>query len=128
MFHLAVEKRYSEAYFTEGWTAVGKFYGLQFGGWVRLVFVACDVFLMQLRDRLDHPVNYPLPAKIHRLGQDTKTLDYPRTDPVASHYSTICKKADIFHCLDKTLTNIDVTSGFLVIPHYTHDEFVIIFT
>lgn len=121
MFQIAVQKVFTEVYFVEGWNQVGKFYGLQIGGWVRLVFVGWDMFLIQLRDRLDHPVTYPLPAKIHCLGQLPTVLDYPRADPVASNYSSICKKPAMFHTLDKTLTYDDVHSGLLV-------KFLFIFT
>lgn len=115
MFQVAVEVRYAEAYFIQGWTAVGRFYGLNLGAWARLVFVAADMFLVNFTDRLDHPVFYPLPAKIFLLRHPPRVVEYPRADLVASHYANICKKPDFFHTLEKELTLTDVTSGFLVI-------------
>lgn len=98
MFQVVVAKTLNKAYFTQGWNAVGKFYGLYLGGWVRLVFARSDLFLIQLRDRLDHQVFYPPPPRI----------------VVVNHYANLCKKPDIFYVFEKNLTHTDVNSDFLV--------------
>lgn len=115
-FHqVAVEVRYAEAFFVDGWTAIARFYGLQMGGWARLVFVGADVFLIHLRDRLDNAVTYPLPAKVFMLRQPTRLVEYPRSDMLATHhYAEICRKPDLFHTMEKDLSHTDVTSGFFV--------------
>lgn len=48
MFEVVLEKLLGEAFFVQGWNAVGKFYGLHFRGWVRLVYVRCDRMLIKL--------------------------------------------------------------------------------
>lgn len=44
MFEVFVQKRYNEAYFTQGWKNLGKFYGLFVGGWVRLFLLKVTGF------------------------------------------------------------------------------------
>lgn len=114
IFQVAVEIRNEEAFFTHGWSAVGKFYGLILGGWARVVFTGSDIFLMQLRDRLDQQVQYPSPVKFSRIDTPPMVIGDFQRHAVTNHCGQICRKPGIFFVIEKDLTKKDLTSGFLV--------------
>lgn len=115
MFEVVVQKKKNEAVFAEGWSSIGKFYGLHLGGWVKLVYVRSDRFLIQVRDKLDQQVCYPLPPTVSWIGESPKSIECVNEDGFVSHFANICQKPDFFHILEKTLTPNDVVSGLLVI-------------
>lgn len=114
IFQVVVEIKKEEAMFTQGWNAVGKFYGLHLGGWVRLVFAGSDLFMMQLKDRLDRNVHYPVPARYVGVGDQPVIIGALQKEAVTNPCDQICRKPDFFHLLEKELTQVDVTTGFLV--------------
>lgn len=114
MFQVAVEVRYDETYFIQGWTNVGHCYGLRKGGWAKLVFVASNMFLIHFRDRIDQTVSYPMPAKVFLLNEPPRLVEYPRNGYVASSFSAVCKKPGFYYTLEFGLTLAAVNSGFLV--------------
>lgn len=68
MFQLVVQKKKNEAYFVQGWNALGKFYGLHLGGWIRLVFVRSDRFLMTIKTDLIKRLFIPCLQWFHGLA------------------------------------------------------------
>lgn len=118
MFQVLVQKREGEAYFGQGWNEVGKFYGLELGGWARLIYARSDRFLIKLKDRLDLEVDYPSPPTITWLGDTPQKLAACTGDIATCQFVTICQKPDLFHVLEKTLTVADIYSGRLVCVHF----------
>lgn len=114
IFHVAVEIKNHEAFFTHGWNAVGRFYGLLLGGWARIVFTGSDIFLMELRDRLDQQVHYPSPAMFSRIDGPPMVIGDFQRQAVTNHCDKICRKPGIFFIIEKDLTGNDLTTGFLV--------------
>lgn len=114
MLQVGVKIRNYEAYFVNGWIGVGKFYGLEVGCWFRIVFIASNMFLITIRDRLDQPVNYPFPPKVSFLGYPPTAISYPRNVCLANNDAYIFKKPDFYHTLQFNLTYSDIVSGFLV--------------
>lgn len=114
MFQVAVQRKQNELYFVDGWIGVGKFYGILLGGWVRLIFVRSDRFIIQVRNRLDQEIHYPSPPRVSWIGDVPKTIDSGTIDNVFSHLAMLSPKTDFFHVLEKILTTNDVVSGYLV--------------
>lgn len=114
-FEVVVVKRGSDVFFTQGWSQMGRFYGLHLGGWIQMMYVRFDRFFVEIRDRF---LVYPYtvgPPKIIRLGQEPALIqDDDLISNSLDQSMYVGRVPTLVFTLYKTLDIAEKTSLFLV--------------
>ncbi|MCH79314.1 helicase-like protein, partial [Trifolium medium] len=108
---VSVKRKNCSIYFTEGWSEMGAFYGINTGGWLVILYVNPRFFRIKVLDRYGAEVAYPLktpPHSIMLVGGGTEKSPVP-IDRFVVPPTEFC------HVLEKTLTSVDVESGVLTL-------------
>lgn len=68
--NLSITKAPGDAYFTDGWTHLGEFYGLQDGGWLTMFYTSLGNFNIEVTTILKDKITYP------SMPEPVETNDY----------------------------------------------------
>lgn len=79
--HLTVVKEGTRVYFTDGWSRMGKYYGLDNGGSIRLEYKGLGHFDIHVKDNYGHEVFYPNKTHYNMLGDKFNPIQIPDEDP-----------------------------------------------
>ncbi|CAJ2646653.1 unnamed protein product [Trifolium pratense] len=104
------KKNNSEIYFTDGWSRLRDFYGINAGAWITLLFISPFVFFIRVRYITGMEITYPFKTPPYRL-----MLEKPFQEATSSGHIPYFVLPKVFsHRLEKTLTAPDVETGTLV--------------
>ena len=123
-FEVVVDKHDGKLCFTYGLEELNKAYKLDQGGWMYLIHVLPQVFVIRVYDRHDYEINYsmfdpPLSLRLdHAIyGPDASPGSIQIEVPIPYRHGWNCFKFSV----TKWLTSADVTSDYLV---YFQSEFI----
>lgn len=113
-FDVGIMKKVDKLYFSEGWREVGAYYGLWFGGWIRLMYVDVGRFYLSAYDTIGMEVLYqPVLTPNLSLGQPSNPINISDDDD-GVHQLPQYVERQFYRIIEKELTVGDVTSDMVV--------------
>lgn len=117
MHQIGIRKVFGSVYMTQGWTNLGIFYGLLFGGWLKLLYLSRGRFLIRVITNYGDEVHYPMdPAIDPGEAEEPPALNEEAAfeDPPTNYHLLSNGDIDFSHTIVKTISYADIVNDALV--------------